>query len=103
MSAAIDRVSSGGSRGDGGAGDACGGPQRRKNKHRNLRNLRSIAWTAALGLLSLVPTSSAGIFAYNFMELEVRIRAKAGKGDLRSCYRFPLHKLYQRYRYAHNM
>lgn len=72
MTPAVGRVSNGGSAYGGGAGDACRGPHRAKNKPRNLRNLRSVAWTAALGLLSRVPASSGEIFAYNNMDLEVR-------------------------------
>lgn len=70
MTAAVDRISNGGNTAGGSAGDVCRGPQRPKNKPQNLRKLRSVAWTAALGLLSRVPAASAGIFPYIEKDLE---------------------------------
>lgn len=79
MTAAVDRISNGGNTDGGSAGDVCRGPQRPKNKPQNLRKLRSVAWTAALGLLSRVPAASAGIFPYIEKDLEVRTIAQGAR------------------------
>lgn len=80
MNAAVDRMSNGSSADGGGAGAACGGPESPKNKPRNLRSLRSVAWMAALGLLSRVPAASAGIFPYDGMNLEVSRLSQEARG-----------------------